>query len=92
VKTLITHAQFRTQIASAYDYIIPTFNNGAWERLATMVLGALTIEDGGDEMQLAGAARVQLEQYLSDVQFVESIEAEPRQTLGNPTVIAGKFP
>ena len=56
-----------------------------------MMLGALTTQDAGDETQLAGIARMQIHQYLSEVPFIMSLVHEPRQTLCKPAVIDGSI-
>jgi hypothetical protein len=78
---------FSMAIASAVDRMIPKLKPKAWEQLVQSMMGALTIEDGGDEMDFVGSIRIHLDNYLSETQFIDSIDEEPIQSRRKPTII-----
>lgn len=88
---LVTQGTFRMAIAGAVDRLIPRFSPKTWEAMAQMILDALTIADGGEETELAGAANLFVSQYLSETGFIDSIEGQPMQALRKPTVIDGQI-
>jgi hypothetical protein len=75
---------FRMKIASAVEHLVPKIPGKVWDRIAQMMLSALTVEDGGDEADLVGAARMYVERYLSETPFVEAEEDQPYQTRFKP--------
>jgi hypothetical protein len=56
-----------------------------------MMLNALTVEDGGDEADLVGAARMYVERYLSETQFIDAEEDQPYQTRFKPAAYEGQI-
>ena len=54
------------KIASAVDHLVPRIPPKVWDRVAQMILNALTVEDGGDEANLVGAAKLYVERYLAE--------------------------
>ena len=60
------------KIASAADHLVPKIK--AWNQVAQMMLNALTVEDGGDEADLVGSARIYVEGYLSETPFNDAEE------------------
>jgi hypothetical protein len=55
-----------------------------------MILNALTIEDGGDEANLGGAAKLYVEGYLAETPFIDAEEDHPYQTRFKPAVYEGQ--
>ena len=72
VDQLIVQQKFRMKIASAADHLVPKIK--AWNQVAKMMLNALTVEDGGDEADLVGSARIYVEGYLSETPFNDAEE------------------
>ena len=81
VDKLVGQQSFRMKIASAVDHLVPRIPPKVWDRVAQMILNALTVEDGGDEANLVGAAKLYVERYLSETPF---IDAEGRSSLSDP--------
>jgi hypothetical protein len=88
VDQLIVQQKFRMKIASAADHIVRKIK--AWDQVAQMMLNALTVEDGGDEADLVGSARIYVEGYLSETPFIDVDEDHPYQTRFKPTVYEGQ--
>src|SRR6185503_18300428 len=89
VDQLIVYQKFRMKIASAADHMVPKIK--AWDQIAQMMLSALTVEDGGDEADLVGSARMYVEGYLSETPFIHADESQPRQTRYKPSVFEGQI-
>jgi hypothetical protein len=91
VGKLISQGSLRMAIASAVDRLIPKFRPKDWEDVAQMILDALTVAEGGEETDLAGAARLYVRQYLSETAFIDDIEDQPVQTLRKPCIVDGQI-
>jgi len=91
VDKLVGQQSFRMKIASAVDHFVPRTTAKAWDRVAQMILSALTVEDGGDEADLVGAARMYLERYLAETPFIDADEDQPYQARYKPTVYEGQL-
>jgi hypothetical protein len=91
VDKLIGQQSFRVKIASAVEYLLPQFSKKIWEQIAQLMLSAVTVEDGGAEAELEGAARMYLEGYLSETPFIQADEKQPRQTKSKPAIIEGQI-
>lgn len=87
---LIDQRKFRLAIASAADHLIPKFPGKLWDSVTRAMLDSLHVEDGGQETDFVGAARIYIDQYLSETTFIPAIEGEPSQTSRRPTLIRGK--
>jgi len=90
VDKLVGQQSFRMKIASAVDHLVPRIPPKVWDRVAQMILNALTVEDGGDESKLVGAAKLYVERYLSETPFIDAEEDHPYQTRFKPTVYEGQ--
>jgi hypothetical protein len=90
VDKLVGQQSFRMKIASAVDHLVPRIPSKVWDRVAQMILNALTVEDGGDEANLVGAAKMYVERYLSETPFIDAEEDHPYQTRFKPTVYEGQ--
>ena len=86
---LIVYQKFRMKIASAAEHMVPKIK--AWDKVAQMMLNALTVEDGGDEADLVGSARIYVEGYLSETPFIDAEEELSYQTKFKPTVYEGQI-
>ena len=89
VAKLIDQRSLRLTLAAGLDRLIPKIKPKEWERVAQMLLDALTVTDGGEENDLRGAAKLYLDHYLSETSFIDSIEGQPVQSLRKPTVYDG---
>jgi len=89
VGKLIDQRSLRLTLAAGLDRLIPKIKPKDWERVAQMLLDALTVTDGGEENDLRGAAKLYLDHYLSETSFIESIAGQPVQSLRKPTVYDG---
>jgi hypothetical protein len=91
VAKLVEQRSLRLAIASAVDRLIPRVKPKLWEEIAQTMLNALTVEDGGEETDFVGAARIHIDNYLSETCFIESVIDQPIQTRRKPAVIDGKI-
>jgi hypothetical protein len=90
VDKLVGQQSFRMKIASAVEHLVPRVPGKTWDRVAQMMLNALTVEDGGDEANLVGAAKLYVERYLAETPFIDAEEDHPYQTRFKPTVYEGQ--
>jgi hypothetical protein len=90
VDRLVGQQSFRMKIASAVDHLVPRIPPKVWDRVAQMILNALTVEDGGDEANLVGAAKLYVERYLAETPFIDAEGDHPYQTRSKPTVYEGQ--
>jgi hypothetical protein len=91
VDKLVGQQSFRMKIASAVEHLVPRIPGKVWDRVAQMMLNALTVEDGGDESDLVGAAKMYVERYLSETPFIDAEEEQPYQTRFKPAVYEGQI-
>ncbi len=91
VDKLVGQQSFRMKIASAVEHLVPRIPAKVWDRVAQMMLDALTVEDGGDEADLVGAARMYIDRYLSETPFIDAEEDQPHQTRFKPAVYEGQI-
>ena len=90
VDKLVGQQSFRMKMASAVDHLVPRIPPKVWDRVAQMILNALTVEDGGDEANLVGAAKLYVERYLAETPFIDAEEDHPYQTRFKPAVYEGQ--
>jgi len=86
VGKLISQAAVRTALAGRVGKLIPPFKQPQWRMLAQMMLDACIVEDGGEELESQGAARLQIGQYLAETAFIPCIESQSQQDLRKPMV------
>jgi hypothetical protein len=91
IDKLVGQRSFRMKIASAVEHLIPMIPGKAWDEIAQMMLSAMTIEDGGDEADLVGSARMYVERYLSETPFIDADQEQSSQTRFKPTVYEGQI-
>ena len=87
VGKLINQGSLRNKLAAACGKIIRRFRTKEWEEIAQALLDACTVEDGGEEMELEGAARLRINQYLSAVAFIDSLEGQHRESVRKPMIV-----
>jgi hypothetical protein len=90
VDKLVGQQSFRMKIASAVEHLFPKIPGKTWECIAQAMLHAVTVEDGGDEADLVGAAKMYVVRYLSETPFIDAEEEQPFQSLYKPTVYEGQ--
>jgi RepB DNA-primase from phage plasmid len=91
VDKLVGQQSFRMKIASAAEHLVPRIPGKVWDRVAQMMLNALTVEDGGDEADLVGAAKMYVERYLSETPFIDAEEEQVYQTRFKPAIYEGQI-
>jgi hypothetical protein len=91
VGRLLDQNSLRMAIATATNKLTKRLKPKQWDQLAQCILDALIEEEGGPETQLEGAARMYLEQYLTDVAFIPAIEGQPSNAVRRPMVIDGQI-
>jgi hypothetical protein len=91
VAKLMSQPAVRSAIAGSAGKMIRKFKTKDWDRVAQTLLDACIIEHGGEENELDGAARLYVQQYLSETGFIDTIEGQPFQNLRKPIVLDGKI-
>jgi hypothetical protein len=91
VGKLIDQNSLRLTIAAGVDRLIPKIKAKHWERVAQMLLAALTVTEGGEETDLRGSIKLYVDHYLSETSFIDTIEGQPIHALRKPTVINGQI-
>lgn len=91
VGKLVNQSKLRIAIASAADLLIPKIRPKDWERVARAMLDALTVQDGGEETDFVGSAKMHVDNYLSETPFIDSVVDQPLQTRRKPAVIGGQI-
>lgn len=91
IDKLVGQQSFRMKIASAVDHLVPRIQPKVWDGLAQLILNALTVEDGGDEANLVGAAKLYVERYLAETPFIDAEKDHPYQTRFKPAVYEGQI-
>ncbi len=86
VAKLISQGSVRTAIAGRVGKLIRSFKQPEWRILAQMMLDACIDEDGGEEMESAGAARLCIRQYLAESPFITEIAGQRSEDLRKPIV------
>jgi len=86
VGKLISQPAVRTAIAGKVGILIPDIKRAAWKNLVQSMLDACIVEDGGEELDSAGSARLCIRQYLADATFIPAIAGQPPQDLRKPMV------
>jgi hypothetical protein len=89
VSKLVTQASLRYAIAAAVNKLFLKRKPKDWERIAQMMLDAVIEENGGEELELEGAARMYVTQYLSETPFIPSLESQSVQSARKPMVYQG---
>jgi len=86
VEKLISKSAVRNAIAGRVNRLIPDFKPAAWRNLVQMMLDASIVEDGGEELESQGAARLCIRQYLAETSFIPGIAGQLPQDLRKPMV------
>ena len=86
---LISQAFVRDRLASLTGTLMRHFKPMEWEKIAQALLDACVIEEGGEEMELEGSARLRIDQYLSGATFIDSPVGQRKDTARQPIVADG---
>jgi hypothetical protein len=86
VDKLISKPAVRNAIAGKVGILIPEFRPGAWRNLVQIMLDACINQDGGEELESQGAARLSIRQYLAETTFISGIAGQMPQDLRKPMV------
>jgi hypothetical protein len=90
VRKFMSQSAVREEIAASTGKIIRKFKCKDWDQLAQAMLDACVIEQGGEENEWEGAARMYVGQYLSETAFIDTIEGQQVQSQRKPIVLDGK--
>ena len=90
VRKLMSQSAVREKIAASTGRIIPKFKGKDWDQLAQAMLDACVIEQGGEENEREGAARRYVAHYLSETDFIDTLDGQQVQNLRKPIVLDGK--
>jgi hypothetical protein len=91
VGKLISQDSVRVAFAATVGKLIPKMKPKAWEQLAQLMLDACVVEEGSEEMEFEGAARMYVAQYLAETSFIDSIEGQTVQNARKPMVLDGRI-
>jgi hypothetical protein len=86
VGKLITQGFFKRALAAKAGKILRKFNTREWEQFAQMMLDACTVCEGTDDLELKGAARMHIDQYLGAFPTLPSVEDLDKDNLLNPVI------
>ena len=90
VGRFIAQESVRLAIAGQMGKLIRRLKPKEWEPLAQAMLDACIVEQGGEENEWEGAARMYVAQYLSETGFIDTIEGQPLQNQRKPILHEGK--
>lgn len=90
VGKLISQDSVRLAIAGSIGKLIRKLKPKVWEHMAQAMLDACTIEQGGEEIEWEGAARMYVAHYLSETGFIETLEGQQVQNQRKPILLDGK--
>jgi hypothetical protein len=91
VGKLLSQTAMRNKLAGITGKMMRRFNSKEWEKVAQALLDACVTEEGGEEMEMEGAARLRLIQYISATPFIDSIERQDRDNARKPMVANGSI-
>lgn len=91
VGQLLSQNAVKLAIAGQVGKVIQRLKPKVWDQLAQAMLDACIIEQGGEETEWEGAARMYVSQYLSETGFIDAIEGQPVQNQRKPVVLDGKI-
>jgi hypothetical protein len=91
VNKLIAYESVRSAIAATVGRIIPKIKAKEWEALSQTMLDACIIVTGTEEMEWEGAARMYLQHYLAETNFIPVIEGQRLQEQRKPLVRDGEI-
>jgi hypothetical protein len=90
VGKLISQDSVRLAVAGSIGKLIRKLKPKIWEQLAQVMLDACIIEQGGEEIEWEGAARMYVAHYLSETGFIDTLEGQQVQNQRKPILLDGK--
>jgi hypothetical protein len=81
----------RAALAATIGKIIPRKKAMHWEQIAQAMLNACIVEESTEEVEWVGATRLYLQNYLSETNFIPSIEGQRIQEQRMPMVLEGNI-
>jgi hypothetical protein len=91
VRKLMSQRAVREEIAASTGKIIRKFKGKDWDQLAQAMLDACVIEQGGEENEREGPARMYVAHYLAESAFLDTLEGQQVQNRRKPIVLDGKI-
>jgi hypothetical protein len=90
VSKLISQESVRLAIAGSIGKLIRKLKPKVWEQLAQVLLDACIVEQGGEEIEWEGAARMYVAHYLAETGFIDTLEGQQVQNQRKPILLDGK--
>jgi hypothetical protein len=91
VAKLVNQSSVRLAVAARVNKLFPKQKPKVWETIAQTMLDAVIEEDGGEELDLEGAGRMYIAQYLSEMAFIPCIEGQSAQNARMPMIYEGQI-
>jgi len=88
---LIKQSIVRDEIAGRVGWLIPKMKAKMWDHIAQAMLNACIVEDGGEEMESDGAARIYIAHYLAENSFISFVEDQMVQNQRKPMIRDGRI-
>jgi hypothetical protein len=89
VGKFISQDAVRLAVAGQMGKLIAKIKPKLWDQVAQAMLDACIVDEGGEEVEWEGAARMYVAQYLSETGFIETVEKQMVQNQRKPMVIDG---
>jgi hypothetical protein len=91
VAKLTSQRAVNLAFAAKAGKIIPSFKPQPWRDLTQMMLDACTVVEGTDDLEFEGAARVQIDKYLSENPYIPTLEGTTAHDKLKPVVHQDKI-
>jgi hypothetical protein len=91
VGKLISQTAVRNALAAITGKLMRKFKPKEWHKVSQALLDACTVEEGGEEMEMEGSARLSLDQYLAARGFISSIGGQSPDNFRKPMVAEGSI-
>lgn len=89
VAKLISQTSVRNTLAGITGKLMRPFKPKDWVKVAQALLDACTIQEGGEEMEMEGSARLRVTQYLRATTFIDALEGQSQDNARKPMVAGG---
>jgi len=87
VRMIRQQALLSDAIAAQTEKIINPIKSKEWRAVSQKILDSLIVKEGGEETSMKGSTRLYLDSYLSETEFIPSIESQTHQTRRKPAVL-----
>jgi hypothetical protein len=91
VAKLISLKAVNLAFAAKVGKILPPLKPPAWRELTQMILDACTVVEGTDDLEFEGAARIQIDRYLSENPCIRTLEGATAHDKLKPVIYQGKI-